>query len=98
MKKNGFTLIEMLLVLAIIGSLLFLIVPNLTVQKSNADIKSCNAYIELVRTQMQLYELDNDVIPTVQDLVDNNYIKSTACPNGKVLTIIGGEVVEQPST
>lgn len=92
-NNNGFTLIEILVVLFIITSLSFLIIPNIYNQKEDADIKTCNNYIQLANTQLELYQLNNGVEPTLTQLVTEGYLVSETCPNGKSLVIINGVVV-----
>ncbi len=89
-QENGFTLIEMLIVLAIISVLIILVVPNLG--KSNEEVheQGCDALVSVVQAQVYLYHLDNGFYPAeISDLVMDNYIRSdqVQCANGKSLTI-----------
>lgn len=59
-KAKGFTLIEMLIVLFIIGLLLLLILPNLNVQKNKVQDKTDQALVNTVQTQVELYLDDDD--------------------------------------
>lgn len=91
MNKNGFTLTELMIVIIIISGLMYLIVPNITSTKKALDDKTCDAYIELVNSQIQAYKLEYDDIPlTLTDLVNGNYIKSEKCPNGNVINYVDG--------
>ncbi|HEY8364627.1 MAG TPA: competence type IV pilus major pilin ComGC [Haloplasmataceae bacterium] len=91
MNKQGFTLTELLIVLIVISGLMFLIIPNLTHTKSNIDDKTCDAYMELVNSQIQAYFLEHDAYPTIEDLLSEGYIKSTTCPNSNTRLIIDTE-------
>ncbi len=91
MNKKGFTLTELLIVVIIISGLMYLIVPNITSTKKALDDKTCDAYIELVNSQIQAYKLEYDEVPlTLTDLVNSNYIKSDKCPNGNVINYVDG--------
>lgn len=74
MKKKGFTLVEMLVVLGIISALLLLFVPNLSKQKEAVRKKGDQAVVKVVESQMELYELEHDKKATVADLQSAGYI------------------------
>lgn len=59
-KQKGFTMIEMVIVVAIIAILIMLIAPNLLHQKERADDKSAQAFKMTLETQAQLYKDDQD--------------------------------------
>ncbi|MDM5146690.1 ComG operon protein 3 [Lactococcus lactis] len=59
-KQKAFTLIEMLIVLAIISILILLFVPNLIKEKSQVQKTGEAAVVKVVESQAQLYELDHD--------------------------------------
>lgn len=95
-KDNGFTLIEMLVVLFIISVLILITIPNVTKHFSTVDDKGCKAYVQMVQGQVEAYKLEYKTIPTIADLVAKNYLKEneTSCPNGKTVSInSNGEVV-----
>ncbi|GAA0482290.1 competence type IV pilus major pilin ComGC [Salinibacillus aidingensis] len=83
-NENGFTLIEMLIVLMVISVLLILTIPNIGKHNTLIDNKGCEAYVELVQSQVQVYKLENDSYPTELSLLEGDYIKEddSACPNG----------------
>ncbi len=80
-NQKGFTLIEMMIVLMIISVLLIITVPNVTKHSNSINTKGCEAYIKMVQAQVKAYELDKNQVPTIQNLVDEKYIKNdkTAC-------------------
>ncbi|AYG01207.1 MULTISPECIES: competence type IV pilus major pilin ComGC [Lactococcus] len=71
MRKDikAFTLIEMLIVLAIISILILLFVPNLLKEKEQVQKTGEAAVVKVVESQAQLYELDHTETPTLSDLV-----------------------------
>lgn len=75
MNQKGFTLIEMLIVLLIISVLILITVPNLTKHNDTVDEKGCEAYKKIVSSQVQLYKLENQEFPTIDQLVDSAYIE-----------------------
>ncbi|SER16616.1 competence protein ComGC [Gracilibacillus ureilyticus] len=82
-NESGFTLIEMLIVLAVISLLLILFIPNLADKNNSIQDKGCEALIALAENQLLAYHLDEkDSITTAKDLVDAGYLKSTECANG----------------
>ncbi len=91
MNQKGFTLTELMIVLIVISGLMFLIIPNISNTKESLDHKSCEAYVELVNTQIQAYVIDHNMLPSdLQTLVDENYIKSTTCFDGTSISYIDG--------
>lgn len=75
-KQLGFTLIEMVIVVAIIATLVLLISPNLLSQKKKADDRSKNAFVSTLQTQIQLYREDHDnTVPTsFKQMTDEQYL------------------------
>ncbi|WP_018933839.1 competence type IV pilus major pilin ComGC [Gracilibacillus lacisalsi] len=64
MKNNkGFTLIEMLIVLAVISILLILFIPNLASKSENINEQGCEALLTMVENQLIAYELDEGSKP-----------------------------------
>lgn len=71
-KKNlgnsaGFTLIELIVVVAIIGLLAGLVVPQFIKQEEKATAKAVKAQIELLGTALDTFRLDVGRYPTTQE-------------------------------
>ena len=88
-NNKGFTLIEMLIVLAVITLLLVIMIPNLSKRNTEIQTRGCDALLSLVENQVLAYELDNGSKPnTLQQLVTAGYVKELTCGNGsKQITI-----------
>lgn len=61
--EEGFTLLEMLIVLFILGLLLLVIIPNVTKHQDSAESKGEDAFVSTVQTQVDLYKLDTGSSP-----------------------------------
>ncbi|WYJ97611.1 competence protein [Enterococcus sp. DIV0212c] len=71
---SGFTLLEMLVVLLIISVLILLFVPNLSKHKEGVDKKGNEAIVKIVETQIDLYIMEKNQTPTMDQLVKEQYI------------------------
>ncbi len=67
-KVRAFTLIEMLIVLAIISILILLFVPNLVKEKGQVQKTGEAAIVKVVESQAQMYALDHADSPTLANL------------------------------
>ena len=74
-KQTGFTLIEIMVVVIIIGLLSAVILPNVLGQRDKAAKIKAEADISSISNQLQLYRLDNFTYPStsegIQALVTN---------------------------
>lgn len=76
-KKKGFTLLELLVVLAILAILIAIAVPVYKGQKEKAAITAHNANVRVLETAVESYRQDKGVIPeSVEQLEKEGYIKS----------------------
>lgn len=105
MNRKGFTLIEVVLVIALIGILSLIIIPNIQDTVDNGKIKAYNSLITSVRSAADLFISDNRYTDIGIDC-SNNREKSTAClplntlidggylSNGKVVNPINSEKID----
>ncbi|WP_192988038.1 MULTISPECIES: competence type IV pilus major pilin ComGC [Carnobacterium] len=75
LNDNGFTLIEMVLVLFVISILMLLIIPNVVQQKQKVDNQGTKALVTVVQTQVELYEMEqNEKAPNFEVLKAADYL------------------------
>ena len=97
-NEKGFTLIEMMIVLLIITVLILIAIPNVTKHSASIDEKGCAAYIKMVEGQVQAYKMDQQKVPTLEQLTEGGYLpKNPACPDGRTLSIQDGKVAASNS-
>ncbi|GAB1611630.1 competence type IV pilus major pilin ComGC [Mammaliicoccus lentus] len=97
-KEEGFTLIEMLIVLLIISILLIIIIPNISKQSETVKSTGCQAQVKMVAGQVEAYTLKHDAKPnSINDLVSDGFIKENqlTCKSGQNIVLNNGEVVAQ---
>ena len=64
--KAGFTLLEVLVVLAIIGIMAALVVPNVMSALSGSQIKAVKADLASISAALNMYKLDNFAFPSTE--------------------------------
>lgn len=67
MKNKGFTLIELMIVVVIIGILSAIVVPRLINRTKDAEIGATKASITSISLGLKMYELDNGKFPTTEE-------------------------------
>ena len=66
--RHGFTLIEIMLVVIIIGALVAMVMPRLTGRGEQARVAAAKADIQAnIATALKLYELDNGTFPSTEE-------------------------------
>ena len=76
-KKKGFTLLELLVVLAILAILIAIAIPVYKNQKEKAAITAHNANVRVLETALESYRQDNNgELPKDIDDLAPEYIKS----------------------
>jgi len=77
--KRGFTLVELVVVIAILGVLALLIVPNVAKRVSDAEKSVDTANLKMIQKAIDMYYIDNSAYPPAENfsglkkyLVDDN--------------------------
>lgn len=83
MRNNkGFTLIELMLVVIIIGALVAMVMPRLTGRGEQARASAAKADIQAnIATALKLYELDNGSFPSTEEGLNALLSKSASATN-----------------
>src|SRR6476660_5052743 len=92
-NQKGFTLIEMMIVLLVISVLLLITVPNVTKNNSTINKKGSEAYVRMVEGQIEAFKMENQRIPTVEELIAGEYLVNSKGPAGKTIQISTDGVV-----
>ena len=96
--KKGFTLIEMVLVMAVIVVLLLLTMPNIQRTLNVINEKGCDAQLKIIDAAILQWQLKYDGVPvSIQDLVTDEFIteRQTRCSDGKNIEIVQGQATIQ---
>jgi type II secretion system protein G len=74
-QQRGFTLLEMMVVVAIIAILAGILIPNFTRARAQAATSACMANEKTIATALELYYTDHQSYPTAAD-VDPSFIQT----------------------
>lgn len=96
MKKKGFTLLEMIVVVMIIAVLFLLTIPNVSKVLGVVDNKACDALCKVVDSASIQYRLEYGEMPnSITDLVSAGLLEQdqTTCSNGEAIYFADGHAV-----
>ncbi|MDD5450063.1 MAG: prepilin-type N-terminal cleavage/methylation domain-containing protein [Candidatus Omnitrophica bacterium] len=83
-NRKGFTLVEIMIVVAIIGLLAAIAIPNFIQARTKAQTNACIANLKQIQGAISLWALDNGKVDTDTVAMTNlvpTYIKATPyCP------------------
>ena len=78
--QRGFTLIEIMVVVVILGILAAVVVPNIMGRPDDARITKAKQDIRVLESQLNLYKLDNYSYPTTQQGLESLVTKPAGDP------------------
>jgi len=105
MNRKGFTLVEVLVVIAIVAILLLVLVPNVFVMIDKNNVKSCNSLIKNIESAAKIYvnenkyslgfDCDNKISIKFQDLIGYGSLKTD--DGGKIINPINDKEISLES-
>lgn len=88
--KKGFTLVEIMIVVAIIGLLAAIAIPNFVQARTSAQTNACISNLKQIEGAMVLYNLDNGSDPAALSDLAPDYLKAVpSCPANGTYDISG---------
>jgi len=93
LREKGFTLVEIMIVVAIIGLLAAIAIPNFIKARETAQTNACIANLKQIEGAQQIALLDGEGGGVVSGLtwtiLSNNYIKSQPhCPSNQTANYV----------
>lgn len=83
-QRKGFTLVELLIVVLILGALAAIAIPRISTSTTTAKANACDTNVDVINTQIELYYATTGKWPTVltDTTNDTDYFPDgpPACP------------------
>ena len=92
-QRKGFTLIELIIVVAILGILAMIAIPRITTSTTTAKVNTCKTNQGIMNTQIEMYNADTGDYPGTLATITGNadYFPDgePCCPSGGTYTMDG---------
>ena len=87
-RSGGFTLIELMIVIAIIAILAAILVPNFIRARAQGQLTACKSNLKNIGTALEMYSTDwSGKYPGTTTLLTPNYLKTIPeCPSAASVT------------
>ncbi|MCK7596735.1 type II secretion system major pseudopilin GspG [Microbulbifer sp. CAU 1566] len=82
-KSQGFTLIEIMVVIVILGVLGAMVVPSILGKTGEARIKAAKSDLRTIETALDMYRMDNFVYPSSEQGLQALVTKPSGFPEAK---------------
>ena len=97
-RQSGFTLVEILIVVIILGILAAIVIPQFTNASQDARKNSLTSQLQTIRSQLELYQVQhNGSYPTLAQLWGNMTAKSNADGTTTGTPTLGPYLQQAPS-
>ena len=94
---QGFTLVEILIVVVILGILAAIVIPQFTSASEGAKESNLETQLQTIRSQLELYKIQhNDIYPTVPQMF-LNLTESTDAAGATTGTLFGPYLQKDPA-
>ncbi len=99
-REQGFTLVEILIVVVILGILAAIVIPQFTNASEAARASNLNSQLQAIRSQLELYQIQhNGTYPTLAQMDGNTDAAGRTFDNLiNITSAAGGIVVAGPNT
>ena len=82
-RQSGFTLIEIMVVLAILAGLIAMVAPNIIGEAGAARVKTAKAEMANISQALDMYKLDNFTYPSTSQGIEALVSKPSGSPEPK---------------
>lgn len=94
--QEGFSLVELLVVLAIMGLLVGLVAPRVLRYLDGAKVESTKAQVHNIESALELFYIDNGRYPTTEEGLSALRVAPTSTPSWNGPYLKGGEKLRDP--